>query len=43
MSEVYRVLKPGGELYFADVYASRRLPDELREILTRWAVRMEKA
>lgn len=31
MSEVYRVLKPGGELYFSDVYASRRLPRELRD------------
>ena len=31
MNEVYRVLKPGGELYFSDVYASRRLPDELRD------------
>ena len=31
MSEVYRVLKPGGELYFSDVYASRRLPQELRD------------
>ena len=31
MSEVYRVLKPGGELYFSDVYASRRLPEELRD------------
>ena len=30
MSEVHRVLKPGGELYFSDVYASRRLPDEIR-------------
>ena len=30
MSEVFRVLKPGGELYFSDVYASRRLPDEIR-------------
>ena len=30
MSEVFRVLKPGGELYFADVYASRRLPEEVR-------------
>jgi arsenite methyltransferase len=26
----YRLLKPGGELYFADVYCDRRLPDELR-------------
>lgn len=31
MSEVYRVLKPGGELYFSDVYASRRLPQALRD------------
>ena len=31
MNEVYRVLKPGGELYFSDVYASRRLPQELRD------------
>ena len=30
MSEVHRVLKPGGELYFSDVYASRRLPEEVR-------------
>ena len=26
----YRLLKPGGELYFADVYCDRRLSDELR-------------
>jgi SAM-dependent methyltransferase len=26
--EIFRVLKPGGELYFSDVYASRRLPPE---------------
>lgn len=31
MNEIYRVLKPGGELYFSDVYASRRLPEELRD------------
>ena len=31
MKEVFRVLKPGGELYFSDVYASRRLPPELRD------------
>lgn len=30
LSEVYRVLKPGGELFFSDVYADRRMPDELR-------------
>jgi SAM-dependent methyltransferase len=26
----YRLLKPGGELYFADVYADRRVPDALK-------------
>lgn len=25
----YRLLKPGGELYFADVYADRRVPQEI--------------
>lgn len=27
----FDLLKPGGEIYFADVYADRRLPDEVRE------------
>jgi len=26
----YRLLKPGGELYFADVYCDRRLPEDVR-------------
>ncbi len=26
--EIFRVLKPGGELYFSDVFASRRLPKD---------------
>jgi len=26
--EIFRVLKPGGELYFSDVFADRRLPQE---------------
>jgi arsenite methyltransferase len=26
----YELLRPGGELYFADVYCDRRLPDEVR-------------
>jgi len=28
--EIWRVLKPGGELYFADVFARRRVPQHLR-------------
>jgi SAM-dependent methyltransferase len=30
-SEIFRVLKPGGELLFSDVFASRRMPPALRE------------
>jgi SAM-dependent methyltransferase len=28
-SEIFRVLKPGGELFFADVFADRRVPERL--------------
>lgn len=28
-AEIFRVLKPGGELYFSDVYSDRRLPRQL--------------
>jgi len=30
LREVHRVLKPGGEFYFSDVYADRRVPEGLR-------------
>lgn len=29
-AEIMRVLKPGGELYFSDVFADRRIPESLR-------------
>ena len=31
MREVLRVLKPGGEVYFSDIYADRRIPEHLVE------------
>jgi len=30
LREAYRLLKPGGEFYFSDVYADRRVPEEIR-------------
>ncbi len=30
LAEIFRVLKPGGELYFSDVFADRRIPNSLR-------------
>jgi SAM-dependent methyltransferase len=30
-SEIFRVLKSGGELYFSDVFADRRIPDKVRK------------
>lgn len=29
-SEIFRILKPGGELYFSDVFTGRRMPEHLR-------------
>eukprot|EP00930_Biecheleria_cincta_P062048 TRINITY_DN4755_c0_g2_i1.p1 TRINITY_DN4755_c0_g2~~TRINITY_DN4755_c0_g2_i1.p1 ORF type:complete len:356 (-),score=63.76 TRINITY_DN4755_c0_g2_i1:165-1232(-) len=34
--EAYRLLKPGGELYFSDVYSDRRVPQSLREDAVLW-------
>ncbi|MCX7100837.1 MAG: methyltransferase domain-containing protein [Methylobacter sp.] len=31
LAEIFRVLKPGGELYFSDVFADRRIPAFLRQ------------
>ncbi|MGB1110810.1 MAG: methyltransferase domain-containing protein [Gammaproteobacteria bacterium] len=31
LDQAFRLLKPGGELYFSDVYADRRVPDALRD------------
>lgn len=31
LAEAFRVLKPGGELYFSDVYCDRRIPAELAQ------------
>jgi arsenite methyltransferase len=31
LEQAYRLLKPGGEIYFSDVYAGRRIPSHLAE------------
>merc|ERR1719199_462577 len=36
LREAYRLLKPGGELYFSDVYADRRVPKSLQEDSVLW-------
>lgn len=35
-SEIRRILKPGGELYFSDVYANRRINEKLRQDKVLW-------
>jgi len=36
LSEAFRVLKKGGEFYFSDVYADRRISEELRKDKVLW-------
>ena len=36
LSEVHRVLKEGGELFFSDVYADRRIPKNLQDDKVLW-------
>ena len=31
LKEIFRALKPGGELYFSDVFSNRRVPEHLRK------------
>lgn len=36
LREAYRLLKPGGELYFSDVYSDRRMPQHLKDDQVLW-------
>lgn len=36
LDEIFRVLKMGGELYFSDVYSTRRIPKTLKENKVLW-------
>lgn len=36
LSDAYRLLKPGGEMYFSDVYSDRRIPTELKSDQVLW-------
>lgn len=36
LSDAYKLLKPGGEMYFSDVYSDRRIPQYLQENKILW-------
>jgi arsenite methyltransferase len=36
LNDVYRLLKPGGEMYFSDVYSDRRVPMDLQKNRVLW-------
>ena len=36
LNDVYKLLKPGGEMYFSDVYSDRRIPQNLRDHEVLW-------
>jgi len=36
LNDAYRLLKPGGEMYFSDVYADRRIPKDLQKDPVLW-------
>jgi len=36
LSEIFRVLKPGGELYYSDVFSDRRIPEHLQKDKVLW-------
>ncbi|NOY69415.1 MAG: methyltransferase domain-containing protein [Deltaproteobacteria bacterium] len=31
LSEIFRVLKPGGELFFSDIFSGRRMPEQFKD------------
>ena len=37
LKDAYSLLKPGGEMYFSDVYTDRRVPQELQENKVLWS------
>ena len=36
LDDAYKLLKPGGEMYFSDVYCDRRIPESLRADQVLW-------